>query len=428
MKFRLILFVALAALLAVSTAWGQAGVGQLNVTVTGSCGPGGTVTIQDNVFTVTNNTGGFLISINSPSPNAKMCSNDNGTTCTTDANCTFTATCNVSSGKCGGNGPTKGNSCTSNSDCTSVGTCGPLECDDPTIVINDGAGVHNSYTGNSGFSYYGTADGVTRNSSGGLDFCYSVVGCIQGKIGYCHDATNGNPRFHATVPVPGGTPTKAPAFIDIEPCTPVGPSSCANQVGSLCCGLTQGAYGAWNSVATCTGAGCNPIQPTLKGWIPLAQANGQDPFQFDASATNATTIGIPGTKSVSIEDLASLVAYLPASGTPGSFNNLVTNYTKYANTTPIPDANKNSGGSKGQGAGSFAGQTMACSLNSYLSGTLAGKNSGGPFSHLPASATLYCQTAGPWYARVVPAMIRPSTPRTTFARRSLIRLVWAAAL
>jgi len=182
--------------------------------------------------------------------------------------------------------------------------------------------------------------------------------------------------------------------------------SCTNLPGSHCYGLTQGAYGAANSLATCTTATCNPVTGGL-GYLPAANALSHNAFAGDP---NATTIGLHGTRAVTIAppssgggtsatfptDLTTLIAYLPTTGTPGSFNpKLVGLDTHYAAASAIPDLS--AGGSRGQGSGSLAGQAMACSLNLFLSGSPGGFTPGG-FGNftLPAAGTLVCtKRAGP---------------------------------
>ena len=63
--------------------------------------------------------------------------------------------------------------------------------------------------------------------------------------------------------------------------------------------------------------------------------------------------------------------------------------THYAAPSAIPDPS--TGGSKGQGGGTLAGQAMTCSLNSFLSGLPGGFTSCGFAGFtLPGAGTLLC--------------------------------------
>ena len=176
-------------------------------------------------------------------------------------------------------------------------------------------------------------------------------------------------------------------------------STCTPEEGSLCCGLSQGAYGAAASLATCTTPACNPITGGV-GYLPAAAAAGFDAFTGDP---NATTIGVHGTKAVtigpqsgnSIASLPTLIAYLAATGTPGKFNGTVRSDTHYSSANSIPDPS--GGGSKGQGSGVLAGQTMTTSLNIFLSGVAGGftPDGFGGF-RLPTGAARLCtKRSGP---------------------------------
>ncbi len=180
------------------------------------------------------------------------------------------------------------------------------------------------------------------------------------------------------------------------------PGDCTAGVGSLCCALTQGAYGAPNSQATALGNNdcCNPID---MGDVPLAACQSNNVFGGDP---NRTTIGIHGNRAVTIgpptggtpssldlsscttpgtmikisnpgvttfnDDLLTLNNYLPATGTPGAFNGSLvgpdTHYCGSLGCSAIPDASTSGGNSGGQGGGTLSGQAMTTSLNMYMSG------------------------------------------------------------
>lgn len=146
-------------------------------------------------------------------------------------------------------------------------------------------------------------------------------------------------------------------------------SGCGNTPGALCCTLTQGAYGAPNSVATApcpfqpSNAGCAPGTSGC-GLIPGALACGGVDVFAGGTYPNATTIGQPG-NSVSVKNLATLIDYLPAGGRPGILR--VHNDALFDSIAgpPIPD--RTGAGSKGQGGGVLSGQAMTLGLNVFLS-------------------------------------------------------------
>ncbi len=170
--------------------------------------------------------------------------------------------------------------------------------------------------------------------------------------------------------VPLTVAENAPAAAATSIPTPRLPASaCGNAPGSLCCTLTQGAYGAPNSVAT---APC-PFQPSEAGCVPGgsgcgliagAQAcGGLDAFAGGTSP-NATTIGQPG-NSVTVKNLQTLVDYLPAGGRPGTLRlNSDVLFDSIAGP-PIPD--RIGAGSRGQGGGVLSGQAMTLGLNLFFS-------------------------------------------------------------
>jgi hypothetical protein len=178
-------------------------------------------------------------------------------------------------------------------------------------------------------------------------------------------------------------------------CSPQDQTTCLNQIGSSCCSLTQGAYGAPNGVAN-AGGSCD--DPKL-GLILKAQCAGCDPFAGDP---NATTLGIHGLRATTLDTRAVLIAYLPAGGSPGSFlPALVGPDTHYALPAQIPD--RTGSGSKGQGGGVLAGQTLACQLTEFLSscsppfgGDARFTSTGFGGFTLPTAGTLLCtRRSGP---------------------------------
>jgi hypothetical protein len=319
-------------------------------------------------------------------------------TCSSNDDCTATHQCNSTPYTCGPgpnkvclDGPNVGNSCSNNqscglacnggthdntactdaSQCTDVGVCEvSLECSSGDIELAlQGGGTK-------------AVSGTFNSGNGTITACVDLTDtCLDGHVTYC-----GN--YQAAVPNPPNTETFIGA--KLTGCgASAGPTSCMNTVGSLCCGLTQGAYGAWNSVATCQADNCNPIVTVnSKGWIPALFDLGVDIFDYNGGNSNATTIGLTAPpKSVSIgtgvntdflTDLSTLVAYLPATTTAGKFNGLVGGNVTYNAPGQIPDAK--SGGSKGEGGGVLSGNGMACGLNVALSGTIAGTDGTNTFT------------------------------------------------
>src|SRR5262250_1889053 len=103
------------------------------------------------------------------------------------------------------------------------------------------------------------------------------------------------------------------------------------------------------------------------GFLPAACSQGCNAFFGDP---NATTIGIHGTRAVTLNDLQTLIAYLPAGGTAKAFNTTGPiapgTDTHYSGGNIGGSQNVSGSGSKGNGAGVLAGQTMASELNAYL--------------------------------------------------------------
>ncbi len=196
----------------------------------------------------------------------------------------------------------------------------------------------------------------------------------------------------------GGNPKRCESPLNTATACVPPVTTCKNEVGSYCCSLTQGAYGSPNSVATAAGTpvDSNTCHNTAKGFIPAAICQGDDPF-IGGSAPNGTTIGSFGSRSVTVLDLKTLQAYLPASGTAGPLT-LDTNKVYSGGVITPPTNNISGSGSKGNGAGVLAGQTMACSINAFLSSATPAFGGGsssftapgfGGFT-LPAANALVC--------------------------------------
>jgi len=292
--------------------------------------------------------------------------------------CTLASQCNSTTGSCqlhgmnantctNGSPSNAGGPCTNDTQCNySNGDCEvALECQDGTIELGTQGGPQG-------------INGTFNINNGTITACVDLSQlCLNGPVKYCLNG-HGNQGSAAVVANPQNTGVFIPA--KLNGCgASSGPETCTNTVGSLCCGLTQGAYGAVNSVATCLADNCNPIVTvTSKGWIPALFDLGTDIFAY-TGPRNATTIGQTG-KSVSIgtgistdflTDLTTLQAYLPATSTPGKFkNNLVSANVVYTAPNQIPDPK--SGGSLGEGGGALSGNAMACGLNVFLSGTISG--------------------------------------------------------
>ncbi len=185
-------------------------------------------------------TGGICTS-SAECPTVKQCSggspnNANGN-CSTDADCNFTNGACTSSLECSGDtnvyikGKT-GNACTMDSDCVAPGETG----------CNIGTGL---------CEFTDTVSTSGRTGNGAIHVCYTTGAnnCSEAQVRYCD---NPGP-FFANVNHPPATQTFSPAFLrsvdssDVpieipEKCA--GVPNCTNQPGSLCCTLTQGAYGA----------------------------------------------------------------------------------------------------------------------------------------------------------------------------------------
>jgi hypothetical protein len=259
------------------------------------------------------------------------------------------------------------------------------------------------------------------NSDGGVGNAYYAVGLDNrsGNNGILDQYAGG--QYWRTPPTVWNSPPGDGAlldFADFSFCidtncggSPPQGLGCTNTVGSVCCGLTQGAFGNSKTVATSLGNNdcCNPIG---FGLLPAAACSGVNVFYGDP---NATTIGIHNTRSVTIGggsstpnapldgacsgtpvpltfgttfggDMNTLLAYLPATGTPDKFStsgpNAPGSDTHYTAANQVPC--KNSGNSCGNGAGTLAGNAMATAIDIFISNAIS--NLGGityPAGFLP---------------------------------------------
>ena len=441
--------VALAALALPPPAWAQGtGTGKLTVTDDGICSPAGDGYTETTTPTHFNVLPSHSVHLNI-APSFNICTagltNKINTKCTTAgsnvADCGEAGNCR--SGTCRNpNAPVS--SCSNDADCTVVGTCssGVLECSGSTFVYVRGhtstacSNPDNSEcTGTNetecdtdiGFCKYIDPVSATVGSvaAGQIDVCYPVRDdmCLTGVVAYCGNSPG---TFVSNATVPMGTQTNAAAGLRavvsgsgtcsdgttscstdadcsafqntkcsyaVVECTQE-VADCTNTVGSFCCGLTQGAYGATNSVATAAGNG-NCSNPVGMGYIPAAICQGDNPFTLTGNSgttpPNATTIGLFGVskRSVTLLDLQTLIAYLPAGGTAGALASS-TGDKQYSGGVITPPTNNPSGsGSRGNGAGVLAGQTMACQLNDFLSDNGFTPSGFGGFT-LPSAGTLLC--------------------------------------
>ncbi len=165
-----------------------------------------------------------------------------------------------------------------------------------------------------------------RVGTGPINVCYNAREdwCGNAQVRYCED--RGNRRV--VVENPQNTDVFNPAGLlavdsngDPADCA-VADATCVNEVGSICCGLTQGAYGAPNSVATTLGT--NPEDPCSGdglGFLVSAFCGGCNAFDGDP---NASTVGVHPTRSVTMlgidffDSLNALICYLPGGGPPNA--------------------------------------------------------------------------------------------------------------
>jgi hypothetical protein len=412
--------------------WGATGNGALSVSNDGLCeGDGYTGSTTPTHFNVLE---GHTIHLNIAASGMICTSGANlNDSCTSAANCSGKAACSGSAGaKTCEAGDRVGLSCTNTNDCPITGTCASaLECSGETNVYIKGtdntpctdnsqctAAVETDCDTEVGFCKFIDAVAVTVGAvtANQIDVCYEVPDnmCQTSVVAYCGDAPG---EYIANATIPKGTQTNAAAGIrpvvegtgtcgNGDPCTAdttcsgigngmchydeiacVAPDTGADcNTGELCCGLTQGAYGAPRGIANGAGNG-NCANPQNMGYITLAKCNaGTDPFGGGV-APNETTIGQFGTKSVTLLDQSTLIAYLPAGGTASSLT-AGTGDKQYSGGTITPPAGNASGaGSKGNGAGVLAAQTMAGQLNAFLSDS--GFAPGG-FSEFTVPGALLC--------------------------------------
>ncbi|MBI3450201.1 MAG: hypothetical protein HY049_14955 [Acidobacteria bacterium] len=384
-----------------------------------------------------------------------------GQACSGTSDCSLNTTCNPGTHRCKGTEF----ACASDTDCVVPGTCTPgsLECTGATTVWVKGkhGTCQASQVGSQGDCDTGEECVAESTESGtvytckfaipypavstgsSIDVCVTTPGdgCFTAAVAYCsigNEAADNTPmgtgsraasgiRFVnscasagtcsvsgaaclGTCPIDAGN---CDGFVPpdvIEDCGERPPQPCSNEVGSFCCGLTQGAYGAPNSIATApcsagTPSNC-PSSPATAGagcgFIAAACSQGCNIFAGDP---DATTAGIHGTRAVTINNLATLQAYLPIGSTAGCFKtsgpSAVGADTHYGTPGAIPDLNPAQSASRGEGGGVLAGQAMATRLNDYLSScsTFGGSSvftaSGFSGFQIPSSGALVCtKTSG----------------------------------
>jgi hypothetical protein len=396
-------------------------------------------------------------SCNSTTTGTCITGNNVGAPCTSDQGCrvgSISGTCGnyVTTYKCSNGSPVNaGGTCITNDDCNYIGSCETaLECSGDTYPVlieghtgdactSDGDCSGPCDTGTSKCQFVnrsctsdadcGQCDGVLcrfvdsipttgRTGNGDIDVCYKTRSntCSQAQVLYCDGqvANDENPsnagHYQSTIlrtvslgdpcTTDNDCPSAHCGYLGVcemeldtsELCTPLAPDTCKNEVDSLCCGLTQGAYGAPKSTATYTGT-TGDCSGTDLGFIPAAKCAGHDIF---AGHPNATTVGNHPTRSVTIDMLTALIAYLPAGGTPKALANNTGDKHYPPSTSP-------GGTSKGDGGGTLTGETMAASINAFLSDAGFGPTGGGSFTPsgfsgftLPSDGTLLCtRRAGP---------------------------------
>lgn len=384
---------------------------------------------------------------NNTACNTKSCAQNApahpGGDCTTtgDAFCNIAGTCE-SALECSGPASVfvagiDGNACEEDTDCTETNEtgCNTGTCDNNICSLTgDDCTTDADCTGFCEFKDEIEDSGRTDN--GDIDVCYDTPAgmCLDANVYYCDEETEANVHVAAQGQSFVATLLRAVASTDGEPCTedsdceapgatavcdngtcdsPITQcgsilSDCTNEVGSFCCGLSQGAYGAPKSIATALPTGiaygsCGPNSEPApgSGFLPAAACLGCDAFDGDP---NGTTIGIHLTRSLTLDNLNTLIAYLPSGGTPGIFKtNLIGADTHYDAPSDIPDPNPGNTNSKGEGAGVLAGQTMACALNTFLSNCDPPFGGNGSFTgsgfdnfKLPASGAPVCtKRSGP---------------------------------
>jgi hypothetical protein len=348
-----------------------------------------------------------------------------GDICTTDAYCNIAGTCeqalecrDVTNVVIQGD---TGDACTSDGDCTGQCDTGASKCRFVNRSCTSDADCGQCDSGAGLCQFVDSIPTSGRTGNGDIDVCYTTRSntCSQARVLYCDGqlANNENPSdtghyqstFLRTVGLGHSCTTDVDCndysnahcgylglceieLNDSASCTPLAPDTCKNEIGSLCCGLTQGAYGAPKSTATYTGT-TGDCSGTDLGFIPAAKCSGYDVFAGDP---NATTVGDHPTRSVTIDTLDALISYLPTGGTPKALAN-------NTGDKHYPPATSPGGNSKGDGGGTLTGQAMACSINIFLSTNGFGPTGGGSFTPsgfggftLPSSGTLVCtKRSGP---------------------------------
>jgi hypothetical protein len=365
---------ALVVLIMSAPAWAQ-GVGSGTLTVTGG------VDFDDpNHWDVYQ---GQILHLNI-SPGFKTCTTGGNLNdrCSGDTDCNVAGICSgPPTGKtCSANSPVNaGGACSTATDCSyiaPVNTCAlGLECSgDTTVYIKgkdgnactqDSECIVPGETGcDTGAGLCKVVDTVTTSGRSGngpidVDYTTNATACSTATVAYCTIGTLANVNLGGTqVFIPSDLRSVDSTDVPIETpgkCAAI--PTCTNTEGSLCCTLTQGAYGAPNSVATAAGTGvCNDlINPlTGAGFIPAAICAGVNPFTGDP---DGTTVGLHPTRSVTANNLTALIGYLPTGSTAGSLKSSTSD--KHYTGGPYD--------SKGDGGGVLTGQTMACQLNDFLS-------------------------------------------------------------
>jgi hypothetical protein len=352
------------------SAWAGVGSGTLTVTNDGLCSGTGFSDFDDpnhwDVFQ------GEIVHL-SINASFKVCTSGPsqflGKICTTNSNCgtpQSPGTCSTSNAlECSGATTvfvkgTSGVPCSTVDQSTGDADCAAAAVNDPSLT---------TCALNEGFCKF--VDQISATSDGdSIDVCYTTRGdqCLTATVAYCSIGNEANSILQQQTQVAIATDLRAVSLTpqtcvagvcstdglsctvdsDCEQDTPISTCGqplipdCTNTPGSLCCSLTQGAYGAPNSVATAAGS-TGDCSGTGLGFIPAAICAGDDPFN-GGTAPNGTTIGIPdGTKkSVTVLDLQTLIAYLPASGTANTLS-ATTGDKQYSGGTITPPTNNVSG-------------------------------------------------------------------------------------
>jgi hypothetical protein len=371
--------------------------------------------LSGNACTNSNDCGTCALSlecdVNADSNNEIVIQGHTGVACTSIADCSGGTTCDTSS-RCEG-GDKDGSACTSVSDCTGGGSCQVVDLCQFSDTVSGTAGTTMLCQGGGKEGQACTSDGDCSGGTcvtvGQIDACYTTrdTSCGDAQVLYCND------NKIASIANPENSVTYVPAILETTDaqgnqldtaaaCIP--PSTCRNTVGSFCCGLSQGAYGAPNSIATSLGTGGNSnfCDNSKLGFIPAGDCDSCEVF---AGLPNATTIGESGNSvtigngTVFLNDLATLEQELPAGGKPNQLKQ--SDDEVYTLPSQIPDPSGS--GSKGQGGGALSGQSMACGLNTFLSDCTPPFGGSSSFTaagfggfKLPDAGTLVCtRRSGP---------------------------------